>query len=93
MVDVAVLFGIVILLIGIVVCFLIGTFKNFKKITKLDGAGQQKIWLLDSYMAVVRKLTADELLQLSKMPDEDLLQCNAATTMNERLKLIRAAIH
>jgi hypothetical protein len=86
------LFGTAIVLVGIVIGFFIGTFTNFRKINKLDKACQQKIWLLDSYMAVVKKLTAEELLQLSKMPDELILQFNVPQNMRERITIIRAAI-
>jgi hypothetical protein len=84
-----VLFIIGLLALGIVIGFLISTMKNLNRFNRLDINVQEKILLLEYYMAVVHQLSNEELIKLSKFPDEEIKYFNTVHDLNMRIQSIQ----
>jgi hypothetical protein len=78
--------------LGVVAVFFISTMKALKKFNGLDSPVQDKLLLLEYYMAVVRNLSKDDLALFSKLPDEAIQSFNMIQDYGERIQTIRKKI-
>jgi hypothetical protein len=78
--------------LGAVVGFFVSTGRAVKKFDRLDPKAQDKLLLLEYYMAAVRNLSEDDLIRLSRLPDEAIRYFNAISDYDKRLGEIRKQI-
>jgi uncharacterized membrane protein len=78
--------------LGAVVGFFVSTGRAVKKFDRLDLQTQNKLLLLEYYMAAVRNLSEDDLIRLSRLPDEAIRYFNAIGDYDKRLGEIRKQI-
>ncbi|GHT94966.1 hypothetical protein FACS1894141_2690 [Spirochaetia bacterium] len=79
-------------LLGIIIGFFIPTEMAFIKFETLDSTVQNKLLLLDYYMAVVRNFSKEDLILLSTLPDEAIEQFNTIHGYDKRIQTIREKI-
>lgn len=84
-----ILFIIGLFALGIVIIFFISIMKNLNRFNRFDINVQEKLLLLDYYMAIVRRLSNEELIKLSKLPNEEIEYFNSVHDMNIRIHSIR----
>ena len=82
----ALLIILMILSSGIILWFFTTTVKAIKKFNRLEKNVQNKLLLLDYYMVFTRRFTENELIKLSRLPDEDLKSLNKLYDTTERIK-------
>jgi hypothetical protein len=75
--------------LGAVVGFFVSTGRALKKFNCLDAHTQDKLLLLEYWMAAVRNLSEDHLIRLSRLPDEEIRRFNKIYDYDERLRAIR----
>ncbi|MDR1250498.1 MAG: hypothetical protein LBK63_14515 [Treponema sp.] len=75
--------------LGAVVGFFISTGRALKKFDCLDSEVQEKLLLLEYYMAAVRNFSKEDLIRLSKLPDKEIRCFNTIHDYDERLRAIR----
>jgi uncharacterized membrane protein len=78
--------------LGAVVGFFVSTGKTVKKFDSLDAKVQGKLLLLEYYMAAVRNLSEDDLIRLSRLPDEEIRCFNVIGDYDKRLRAIKEQI-
>jgi hypothetical protein len=74
---------------GVLTGFFISTGKAFKKFDHLDANVQNKLLLLDYYMAVVRNLSKEDLKNLSTLSDENIKYFNTINGYDERIQAVK----
>jgi hypothetical protein len=79
--------------LGIIIGFFIPTEMAFIKFDSLDTTVQNKLLLLNYYMAVVRNFSKEDLLRLSTLPDEEIQLFNTIRGYDERIQTIREKIN
>jgi hypothetical protein len=82
----------VVCLLGGCIGFIVSTGRALKKFNRLDSDAQKKLLLVEWYMAVVRNLSREDLILVSKLPDEEIKRFNAIHDYAERLHAIRDTI-
>jgi hypothetical protein len=75
--------------LGVLIGFFISTGRALKKFDSLDSTVQNKLLLLEYYMAVVRNLSKEDLIKLGTLPDKEIKHFNAIHDHDERLKTMR----
>jgi hypothetical protein len=75
--------------LGAVVGFFVSTKRAVKKFNRLDSKAQSKLLMLEYWMAAVRNLSEDDLIGLSRLPDEEIRCFNTIYDYDERLRAIR----
>ncbi|MDR3247883.1 MAG: hypothetical protein LBT39_03765 [Treponema sp.] len=78
--------------IGIITTFFIITGKDLSRFLRLDPRIQRKLGLLEYHMAVVSKLSQEELHILCTLPDEELQRFNTIHDYSVRIARIREKI-
>ena len=77
---------------GVLIWFFISTGRVFKKFNTLDARVQKKLLPVEYYMAVVRRVSKEDLLRLSTLPDEEITHLNTINGYAELIKTIREKI-
>jgi hypothetical protein len=75
--------------LGVIIVFLISIAGAIKKFNRLDSDTQDKLLLLDYYMAAVRNFSRDDLIRLGRLPDKTLQRFNRIQDYDRRLRIIR----
>jgi uncharacterized protein YneF (UPF0154 family) len=75
--------------IGVITGFFISTKRALKKFNRLDSNTQNKLLLLEYYMAAVRNLSEEDLTLFGKLPDEEIKYLNTIYDYEERIQAIR----
>ena len=88
----ALLIILTILSLGIISWFFVTTIRAFKKINRLEKSVQNKVLLIDCFMIFTRRFTEDELIKLSKLPDEEIDCLNEVHDITERVKTAKNKI-
>jgi hypothetical protein len=78
--------------IGAILGFFISTAKAMKKFDCLDSDTQDKLLLLEYYMAAVRNFSKEDLALLGRLPDEEIRDFNVIYDYAERMEAIREKI-
>jgi hypothetical protein len=75
--------------LGAIAGFFISTGRAIEKFKSLDSDTQDKLLLLDYYMAAVRNFSRGDLIRLGRLPDKTLQRFNRIQNYDRRLRIIR----
>jgi hypothetical protein len=78
--------------VGVLVWSFVSTGRAVKKFDRLDSKVQEKLLLLEYYMAAVRNLSREDLIRLSELPDTKIQRFNMIHDYGERIQTIREKI-
>jgi hypothetical protein len=79
--------------VGIMVWGFVSMITAFRKFNCLDKYIQEKLLLMDYYMAFVRRLSTEELVKFAGLPDEEIEELNEIEDMNECIRRAREKIN
>jgi len=72
--------------------FFITTIKALNKFNCLDISVKNKLLLIDYYMVFAREFTKNELIKVSELPDEEIINLNKIHDIKERIKTAKQQI-
>jgi hypothetical protein len=78
---------------GIVIGYLVSVGMAIKKFDCMESTVQEKLLLLEYYMAVVRNFSKEDLIKIGKLSDEDLTYLNTIHLYTERIQTIKKKIN
>jgi hypothetical protein len=78
--------------LGVIAYFVITSLIAFKKFDRLDAEARARLFLLDYYMAAVRRFTPVELHKLSKLTDEEITAINLLDDYDQKLQAMRESV-
>jgi hypothetical protein len=78
--------------LGVITGFFVCIGRALKKFNRLDTNVRGKLLLLEYYMAAVRRLSKEDMLLFSKLPEEEIRGLNMIHDYDERIRAIRKKI-
>lgn len=72
--------------------FFASTVKALKKFERLDEFTKNKILIIECYMVFMRYFSTEELIKISKLPEDEIECFNEIHNISERIKTARNRI-